>query len=193
MTMNNTLSKIIVFAAGAAIGSVVTWKIVKTKYEQIMQDEIDSMKEYYVNKYETLKCGSTELDCKKEDEEPFDEEDMEEYEELIKESGYVTESDDIQDNNKEAKKEMDRPYVVSPDEFGEKDGHEIISLRYYANDVLVDEFGGVMPKDIWEEYVGADFAEHFGEYEDDSVFVRNDTFGIDYEILKDLDPYTGDN
>ena len=192
MKTNNTLNNIIVFAAGAIVGSVVTWKIVKTKCDKEKQEEIDSVKEVYSKRFiEKDDVESVEEDL--EEDEPFDEEDMVEYEDLIEKSGYVTESNDTIQNEEEVKKEMDRPYVISPDEFGEKDEHEIISLRYYANDVLVDEFGGVMPKDIWEEYVGADFAEHFGEYEDDSVFVRNDTFGVDYEILKDLDPYTGDN
>lgn len=36
-----------------------------------------------------------------------------------------------------------------------------------------------------EDTVGEDFAEHFGEYEDDSVFIRNDRLRCDYEILRD--------
>ena len=186
MTMNSTLSKIVVFAAGAVVGSVVTWKIVKTKYEQIAQEEIDSVKEFY---------SKRQSDCKKEvevEEPEFDEEDVEEYEDLVKESGYNTESNETIQNDEEGKKEMDRPYVISPSEYDEN-GYDTITLKYYENNILVDEFGGVMPEDIWEEYVGADFAEHFGEYEEDSVFVRNDTFGIDYEILKVLEDYTGDN
>ena len=36
-----------------------------------------------------------------------------------------------------------------------------------------------------EETVGIDSLTHFGEYEDDSVFVRNDERKCDYEILLD--------
>lgn len=36
-----------------------------------------------------------------------------------------------------------------------------------------------------EEIVG-DGLEHFGEYEEDSVFMRNDAKRCDYEILRDL-------
>ena len=39
------LNKILIFSVGAAIGSVITWKLVKTKYERIAQEEIDSGKE----------------------------------------------------------------------------------------------------------------------------------------------------
>ena len=34
----STLSNIVIFAVGAAIGSAVTWKLLKTKYEQIAQE-----------------------------------------------------------------------------------------------------------------------------------------------------------
>ena len=36
-----------------------------------------------------------------------------------------------------------------------------------------------------EETVGIDSLTHFGEYEDGSVFVRNDERKCDYEILLD--------
>ena len=52
--MNNTiLSNIFMFAAGAAIGTVVTWKLVKTKYEQIANEEIEEIREYYRSKNES--------------------------------------------------------------------------------------------------------------------------------------------
>ena len=39
------------------------------------------------------------------------------------------------------------------------------------------------------ELVCEDFAAHFGEYEEDSVFVRNDNLRMDIEILRDLRTY----
>ena len=39
--MNNKLISIGAFIVGAAIGSVITWKIIKTKYEQFAQEQID--------------------------------------------------------------------------------------------------------------------------------------------------------
>ena len=41
--MNKTVIGIISFAAGAAIGSVATWMLVKNKYEQIAQEEIEEV------------------------------------------------------------------------------------------------------------------------------------------------------
>ena len=50
--MSNKLISIGAFVVGAAIGSVVTWKIVKTKYEQFAQEQIDSVKEVFARRIE---------------------------------------------------------------------------------------------------------------------------------------------
>ena len=42
--MSNALSNLLLFVTGAAVGSVVTWKLVKTKYEQLANEEIESVK-----------------------------------------------------------------------------------------------------------------------------------------------------
>ena len=39
------INKILIFAAGVAIGSAVTWKLVKDKYKKQADDEIASVKE----------------------------------------------------------------------------------------------------------------------------------------------------
>ena len=45
--MNDTLSKVLIFVAGAAVGSVVTWRLVETKYKKIADEEIKSVKEVF--------------------------------------------------------------------------------------------------------------------------------------------------
>lgn len=42
--MGDKIVKLLIFGIGAAIGSVVTWKLVKTKYERIADEEIESVK-----------------------------------------------------------------------------------------------------------------------------------------------------
>ena len=177
--MNKTiLSSIGMFVAGAAIGSLVTWKLVKTKYEQIAQEEIDSVKEAF------SKRGDKSSD--KEDE-GIEEADSEKktFEGIIDESCYKTESTD-----KGEKKEMnnsDRPYVITPEEFGDSD-YAIISLTYYTDGTVTNEKNKIVAN--VDELVGLDSLNHFGEYEDDSVFVRNDALQIDFEILKDWRDYS---
>ena len=45
--MSNKLFGVFMFIAGAAAGAAVAWKLTKTKYEQIAEDEIDSVKEVF--------------------------------------------------------------------------------------------------------------------------------------------------
>ena len=78
--------------------------------------------------------------------------------------------------------------MISPEEFGEFEEYEKISLTYYADQVLTDENDEEV--DNVEECVGVESLNHFGDYEDDSVFVRNDRLKCDYEILLDQRNYT---
>ena len=61
------------------------------------------------------------------------------------------------------------------------------SLTYTADGVLLDDMNEIV--DDIEEVVGEDSLEHFGEYEDDPVYVRNDAKKCDYEILLDQRNY----
>ena len=48
----NKLISVGFFIAGAAVGSIVTWQFLKTKYEEIAQEEIDSVKQTYAKREE---------------------------------------------------------------------------------------------------------------------------------------------
>lgn len=182
----NKLANLVIFAAGAAIGSVVTWKLVKTKYEQIAQEEIDSVKEMYSSRT-TINNETTEEN--EESEEDPDAADLEEYENKIAENGYTNYS-----NKKEEKGGTDTmtnndgqfgPYVISPDQFDENPDYDVVSLTYYADKVLTNEMDEVIEPGEIDTLIGLDSLETFGEYEDDSVFVRNDEIKTDFEILLD--------
>ena len=85
--------------------------------------------------------------------------------------------------------EQERPdhYIIPPDVVGLELDYDIVSLTYYADGVLADDRGEKV--DDISDKVGSDFHRHFGEYEEDSVFVRNHKLKCDYEILKDLRTY----
>lgn len=189
MNMNkNILSNVIMFAAGAAIGSVVTWKLMKNKCEDL-REENATIREVYSD---YLKGNSSEEKTESDEE---DEEDRREYEKIVNKSGYNNEDnedeDDDDDEDEDEEEDVDVyivPYVIVPEEFDEN-GYETATLFYYADGVLA--YGDTNERvDDVEELVCADFAEHFGEYEQDSVFVRNDNLKMDFEILKDLRPYS---
>lgn len=171
------MNKLMIFAAGAVVGAVVTWKFVKTKYEQIAQEEIDSVKEMFSdrNKTENDVEGTDTEEPKKTvtNEKP----DIKEYAAILEQQGYSL-------DEKGANKNMVRPYVISPDEFGDKDYTEE-SLTYYSDGILANDMDEVISEEEIDTLIGHEALSSFGEYEDDSVFVRNDETETDYEILLD--------
>lgn len=178
-----------IFAAGAAIGSAVTWFCVKKYYEKIANDEIDSMKEWLARRVEEQdKHGEDQTpdEAAEPAEEPEEEsnDDRATYEEMV---GRLSYNNYYHGPTKEVD-DMDEPYVIKPEIFGEEDDYEEVSLTYYADGVLCDERDNRI-EDI-AGTVGEDYAEHFGDYEDDSVFVRNDRLKTDFEILKDWRNYS---
>lgn len=84
----------------------------------------------------------------------------------------------------------DKPYIIKPNEFGEQDYDEV-TLVYYADGKFTSyDTGDLMDEFEIEDAIGdIDPSMHFGDYEEDSVFIRNDERGIDYEVLRDEDPY----
>lgn len=199
--MNNKITSFMIFIFGAAVGSVATWQYVKKKYEQIAQEEIDSVKETF--------SRSAKLEVKSKDNETEennnvrtiverakDKPSVAEYAAWLRKRGYTnySDTDSLSEDSNVSEEEVDenmindKPYVIPPDEFGEFYDYEPISLIYYADQVLADEDDELV-EDI-EETVGFESLNAFGEYEDDCVFVRNDRLKCDYEILLDQRKYS---
>lgn len=167
--MNKGIVGFLSFAAGGAIGFAAANKLMKDKYEQLVQDEIDSVKSAFRKEHP--------LPEKKQ--KPTKEE-RRQYSQRVNELGYSEETKPAPDRE---------PHVISPDEFGDQDGYDEISLTYYADGTVTDDNDRAMDEDEIEESIGKESLSHFGEYEDDSVFVRNDRLKVDYEILKDERTY----
>lgn len=167
--MNKNITNLLFFAAGLGIGSVVTWKVLDAKYRQIAHDEYEEMKEYYEGK-------NRKLDEEIVEDKPSEGLDI--YYEKITELGYV---DTVKKGGPD---NVERPYVIKPEEFEELDGYNSVSLTYYNDGVLADDDDEIV--DDIDAIVGLESLKHFGEYEDDSVFVRNDALKCDYEICLDL-------
>lgn len=170
--MSNKVTNLLIFLSGIAVGSVVTWRLVKHEYEQLAQAEIDSVKEVFQN-------AAAETQVKEEDEEyttsDDEDEEIEEYYDILESAGYV---ESAKPDETATPKE---PYVISPDEFQEDQSYTFITFYYFADGVLTDENYEIV--DDVERSIGSDSLNHFGEYEDDAVHVRNERLGCEYEIL----------
>lgn len=194
----NKKSSLLAFMLGMAIGSTITLQMIKDRYERRIEEDRKSLEEMYaaksmaeavetlVDKKEPVDKAPAAPNPKELAERAKDKPDIREYTRRLQKEGYVNyaqggEVVSVKDPPKEAV--VDIPYVISPDDFGEMDGYEKISLTYFADGVLADEDNE--PVDDIEEIVG-DGLSHFGDYEEDSVFVRNDAKKCDYEILRDM-------
>ena len=186
--MNRKLSNVLLFTAGVAAGSLVTWRYFKSKYE-VVEDEIEE------------KTEETEGETETEDEDPevseskmsYKKPPLKEYVKMVEDNGYVpkTHMEEVKEeiaNGEWDDKDVYEPFIIRPEEYGELHAYETLSLNYYADGVLTDELDN--PIEDVESLVPADFADHFGEYDDNAVFVRNDNLECDYEILRDLRKFT---
>ena len=189
--MKEYIGKSFIFLTGIAVGAAISWKYAETKYKKIAEEEIESVKETFENRLKNVKrledVAKSVIDIS-EKEKQQKEVDLKEYTDIIKHAEYgQTDQADISKAVKEGKIMADRPYIISPEEFGENPYYDTISLTYYSDKVLTDE-DDIEIEDV-DGLIGEDSLNHFGEYEDDSVFVRNDELQTDYEILLDERAY----
>lgn len=188
----------VTFALGAAAGAAVSWKILRDKYKQLADEEIESYKEACARrkkKQEVSEDKSEETEDVEEvpvEEEPQEDISVEDAKEKIKELGYKDYS-----GSKETKKEVKvpvksgpRPYVIAPMEFAENDDYDTITISYFADGVVAYQDGKVIPPEDVDDLIGEESLEHFGEYEDDTVYVRNDEWRTDFEIVTDVRKYS---
>lgn len=206
--MNRKIINLIIFTVGAAIGSAVTWKVVKDRYEKIVQEEIKSVKEVFSYRFNR---SNEEVSSEESDEEMSEEDPVSEYRKIcwddledldpseLEEEEYQAEEADkaeyeyLANTYKEGgadnmpSSEPREPYIIEPIEFGGLDGYKTFELTYYEDGILEDEDYEIVRNP--EEILGPDALGSFGEYEDDSVFVRNERLRADFQILKDYRTY----
>lgn len=178
--MNQKLISAIMFTTGAAIGSLVTWRIMKSRYERYVQEEIDKFVEDWKGRMQhpNVPAKDNWNDFEEEDEEEDDSNETEiyDYHQLARKYGGegVGGIDFPQVNG---------PVVITPDEFGDGNyGHSLIALTYYSDGVLANDWFKVF--DV-EDTIGEEALEHFGDYTADVVHVRNEQNLADYEVARD--------
>lgn len=193
--MSCTLSKIVIFATGALIGSVVTWKLLDMRYEKIMHEECESIKTELKRLYEIEDEPVEKEEEPKKDvfeghtTEELAQTDIREYAARLAECGY-TDYANVSNTEKKGEDSV-RPYIIEPDEYGMVEGYELCSFTYYADGVLADDVDDRIEN--VDEVIGDDSLTHFGEYEPDAVYVRNEERKTDYEILRVNENYSDVN
>lgn len=196
--MNDTMKNISIFAVGALIGSLVTWKCVKDKYKKIADDEISEMREYYQRRHkEVIKkeaYDEADNDTSKDETPVFTDKDRYDYTKVLNDLKYA--SNTVNENKSEEKRPLadvseiddnsEWPYVIAPEEVGDC-GYDVVTYTLWADGILTDELNDIVTN--VQTSIGFNALEEIGKYEDDSVHVRNDRLHIDYEVLVDLRAY----
>ena len=164
----------------AAIAAGVTYLATKNHYEKVLQEEIDSVKEHYAKKKPEKEPKSKQQELS---EEAQNKEDLMTYAKKLAEERYTSSVEEFSRKPFEKEEPNFDVEYIDPNEYGlEEDDWDEISLSYYLDDVLADELDEVIEGDERFEIVG-NFEKHFGDYEDDSVFVKNNKRKAYYEIL----------
>ncbi len=187
--MNNTIGKIAMFVMGAATGSFVTWRIIKSKYELVENGEITV---YPAEEKDTEEPEKTVDENLNADDEPvFSDEEKKEGEKVIKDLKYRTYSNG--GSKKKRKKSADNdeemfPYVIPPEAVGET-GYDLVNLTLYDDGILADDADDEIIEDV-ELLIGNYALDRIGEYEPDIIHVRNDELQREYEICRVDEKYS---
>ena len=183
------MKSLLIFAAGLAVGAVAGAVIVKNKVLADAKAEVEEVRKYYRESRGVV--------------EEVEEKEVEEKEEVkeVEKKEYELKDIQVKDEPKTgltnynqitkmymSKDEFqspmyDDPFVIDPSEFGENPEYDTETLTYFADGVLVDDVDDVIEEpDI---VVGLENLKIFEEFGATTVYVRNDIYKTDYEIIRD--------
>ena len=212
-----SVKNVLIFTVGAGIGVGGTWKYFKEKYSEYAEEEIESVKTTFKNKNkdavkeklnnyadDVIDGLKSKTDTKtkpkqgkriNKDPERAAKTVRKNYNEII--HTYNPEVNDLVPFRNEEElniKDPEEPYIITSKRFvDEHSDFDKITLNYYSvDDVLIDEDGN--PIDMVEEVIGSEALVSFGTSgpETDLVYVRNEKYLIDYEVIRNEKSYSVD-
>lgn len=194
---------VIGFLVGLMIGSILTYHGLKNKIEAEIDEEVDKIKEFYKDQLEKQQAEYFEKEMYLKSKVAVAEDkgsvvskiinlkDIERFEEgHAEEDDNDTDFDEASNGAFEVFKDdiiaQDKPFVIEEDRVGEYISYDLISLIYFNDGVLTDDWE--VPVENPDETVGKEYVEYF-ETGEDVVYVRNDKLKCEFEITRDLRTY----
>lgn len=182
------MKKFLIFLAGAAAGSLITWYFTKEYYRKKTDEEVNDVVAHFRNAYkrEVEEPRRIQQETERQQREVWQEQKKAYYkmsqqyqppDEPVPEVGYYPEPHPHEDYNP--------PYEVTEEQVLDmmrmNDEWEQVELTYYeADDVVVEDREQM---ENWSEYVGPVSSKCFNSQ--GLYFVRNEKYKVDYEIHYD--------
>ena len=179
------MKKFLIFLAGAAAGSLITWYFTKEYYRKKTDEEVNDVVAHFRNAYtrEVEEPRRIKQEAERQQRESWQEQKKAYYkmsqqyqppDEPVPEVGYYPEPHPHEDYNP--------PYEVTEEQVLDmmrmNDEWEQVELTYYeADDVVVEDREQM---ENWSEYVGPVSSKCFNTQ--GLYFIRNEKYKVDYEI-----------
>lgn len=160
------------FIFGAGLGVLCTYRYMNDKCEEKIREEIDAYKRDREAK-DLAKASMNKPDIS---------EIVDAVRKYDSASNYSKE--EVADILEEDEDESDIKFI-DPNRYGDDPDYDQYSYTYYSDGVLTDENDDV----IEDTSRFGDFEKEFGTFEEDSVYIQNDTYKCYYEILRDYRPF----
>ena len=184
------MKKGFIFLGGLITGAVITYFTMKNKCEEYIQKEIKEVKDELHNRHNDVENEIIDVEETEEVKDTEDAENHQEYNDIINE---YAPSNEVEINEIEREDDPRFAHIVTPEDFGSIEGYDYDSLYWHPNNVVTNntDTESIHPDELYN-LVGMSWSEiesHFGEYEDDTVFVRNNDLKCDYEILRTIEDF----
>lgn len=178
------MKQVLYFCLGAVVGGALGYYLTKRYYEGLIDDEIESVKEAYKESEDSEARYKKAVEAMKEYGAPggsYNNAERLDLEERTDDE--FLDDETVEDINPFPGEKVDEPYVITPDSYHEEftDVVDKETLTYWAgSDTLVTDEDEEL---VIEDMVGRECLGRFGEYESDTVYVRNERLGMDFEIV----------
>lgn len=179
------LKGLCIFAAGAVVGMFASREIFRKHYQELADEEIQEVREHYKNKDKEIEEVKEEVKV-----EEYTVEEKIQYNHIIDENGYthydyshVLPKKEDDQKSKVPAVPQETGYIIDAEEFGNIPEYDTMSITYYADGIVTDDVDDII--EDFEVILGTDFIDVFADFDASSVYVRNDIWKTDYEILRD--------
>lgn len=184
----------LIFSCGAAVGAVLTWRILDKKFAEDLEEAVDQ-------RIDDIKLEEAEEERKKQSEKIHEVTgERIKYSDIVKETNYDGKEENLEEEKnptvtpvyehpEDDDEVAETPYQISEDEFDEENGYSKESLYFYkGNNIVVDDTDTIIEPDDAASALGRDYYKvNGGDY--GVVYIRNEKLKTDYEFVVNMGSY----